>query len=143
MGAMYSAFPITKEMAEWLKEQNIKFPAEELSRNPHLSEIKNVLALLKDYDIKMSEDVIGDHWQAYIEHKKDPESKGWAILRILNLKDGENEFYFEKGWPDLIVEIMVELAKKTGPLVLICDAGGSPLIVEGCANYAELMASWE
>ena len=143
MGVMYSAFSITEEMASWLKEEAVDFPTGEASRNPSLAEIKSVLAELNEYSIKCSNEVFGSNWQAFIEHKDDPENKGWAILSILKLQEDENEFYFEKGWPELVIEITTKLAEKTGPLVLICDAGGAPLVVKSGANAGELLATWE
>jgi hypothetical protein len=142
MGAMYSVHPLIEKIKLWLDEQSIEYPADINGRNPTLSEIQQSLGQLVGYSSNMTVAEIGKPWQAFIEDRMDPEKKGWAILNIINLTNSNNEFYFEKGCPDLIVRFTVLLTKYTGPLVLICDAGGPPLVVTASANPQALFESW-
>lgn len=143
MSAMYSLFPLTEEMMSWLDEQSIAYPKNAESRNPLLNEIRSALVLLgESYKVKETKSSLGESWQAFIQDAHDPENKGWAILNIISLTDGPNEMYFEKGWPDLIVKITVNLSQLTGPLVLMCDAGDPPLVVTSDADPVALYESW-
>lgn len=139
---MYSVYPLMAEVRPWLDEQSVSYPPDVEGRNPTLLEIRAALALLLGYSVKETTAEIGKFWQAFIESADSPETKGWAILNILDLAEGPNEFYFEKGFPDLIVAITVLVANYTGPLLLICDAGDPPLVITPGADARELFESW-
>ena len=129
MSANYSVFPIYEKMAEYLSEQSITFPKNQVSRNPTVLQIMSVLSELKDYDIETSEQIIGSSWQVSIDNKQNPDNDAWTVLSIVDLQSGENEVYFEGGWPELCLNITAKIANFTGPLVLICDADGEPIVV--------------
>ena len=142
MGAMYSVYPLVAEIKPWLDEMSVEYPPSPEGRNPHLAEIQSALAQLEGYSIKDTTAEIGKTWQALIESTQGPEENGWALLNIIQVTDGPNEFYFEKGWPDLIVKITHLISSFSGPLVLICDAGDPPLVVSADADPSALYEAW-
>jgi hypothetical protein len=141
MGVMYSVFPLRGEMREWLQNQGVDLPAED-GRNPLPNELVHVLRSLEGYELEESGFSVGAPWTGLVKHKQDPESGGWLCANIINLAEGENEFYFEKGSPELILEALARLAFTVGPLVLITDSGDEPLVVRPGDAAKELFASW-
>jgi hypothetical protein len=141
MSVMYSVFPLEHRMREWLEEQNVPLPAV-FGRNPTLAELQGAIASLCSHSTKQTTAVLGQSWEAFVTRNGDPESESWCIARIIKLAEGENEFYFEKGSPELIIEVLAKLAEETGPLVLVSDAGDVPLVVEAGKNAEELFLSW-
>jgi hypothetical protein len=139
---MYSVYPLVEEIKSWLDEMSVVYPSSHEGRNPELTEIQSALAQLDGYSVKASAPEIGKTWQALIENTQGPEENGWALLNIIQLAEGPNEFYFEKGWPDLIVKITHLISRASGPLVLICDAGDPPLVVTAEADPVALFEGW-
>jgi hypothetical protein len=142
MSAMYSVFPLSAEIKLWLDEMSVEYPRSADGRNPQLAEIQAAFAQLKGYSVKESGAELGAAWQAFIQNTEETEENSWALLNILRLVDGPNEFYFEKGWPDLIVNITHLISRFSGPLVLICDSGGLPLVVSADSDPTALSEAW-
>ncbi|WP_039850529.1 hypothetical protein [Grimontia indica] len=142
MGAIYFVFPIEEEMAAWLTEEAIEFPKGMASRNPFLSEIKSALSSLDSFSVEFSDETLGEPWQANIEHEKDLENKGWALMNIGALHKSQNKIYFSSSWPEVILKILIKLTETTGPLVVICDSDWVPLVVEQAADANKLMEKW-
>lgn len=143
MSVIHSIYPIDETMASDLNDESIEYPIGVASRNPFVEEIKAAISTLDVYSVEYTKEVIGKRWQAEIKHKTDPENMAWVLLTIPKLQKGENEFFFESGWPDLILEVVIKIAEKTGPLVLISDADEMPLVVKPDADPKALLASWE
>ena len=61
-------------------------------------------------------------------------SEMWASLVIMDYNRAEDEnspheFYFEKGWSELVLEILDKLSEICGPLVLVPHSGDKPTLV--------------
>lgn len=143
MSVIHSVYPIDETMASDLDDESIEYPIDAASRNPLVDDIKAAIATLEAYSVEYTNEVIGKRWQAEVKHKTDPENMAWALLTITKLQKGENAFFFENGWPDLILKIVIKIADKTGPLVLMSDADEMPFIVDPGADPKALLASWE
>jgi hypothetical protein len=141
MGVMYSVFPLEEKMHGWLEEQAIAFPTA-LSRNPTLVELQEVIASLESHTATQSPGEVGAPWEALVTRNGDANGQSWFVVRILHLTEGENDFYFDKGAPELIIEVLIRLAVKTGPLVLVSDAGDPPLVIQAGKSAKDLFQSW-
>jgi hypothetical protein len=142
MGVMYSVFPLRGDMREWLQgEVGVALPGED-GRNPLASELLQVLRSLEGFETEESGFILGSPWTCLVKHMEDPERGGWLCANILNLEGGENEFYFEKGSPELILEVLARLAFTVGPLVLMTDSGDEPLVVRPGDSAKDLFATW-
>jgi len=116
------------------------------ARNPTPAEIRTVLASLPGYRASFNDPpTIGTAWQADVEDAIAPESGAWTLVNMSEYpgEDVPGKVWFEKGWPDLIVQILVKLAARTGPLVLVADCGGSPLLIQATDDPAALCRTWQ
>lgn len=141
MGVMYSVFPLQPELCAWLDEEGLAYPKEP-SRNPRLSEIKAVIAANPRWQAELSDEQIGKRWSALLTMADEAGRKPWCMLQIMELRPAENEFYFEKGDPVMILKFLCDLCVTTGPLVLISDAGDVPLVVQAGDNARALFDGW-
>ncbi len=130
MGTLWTVWPLDKEMKSWLDEISVGYP-EKASRFPTGREIKDVLDTLSNYDVKITDNGIGAVWQAFIASKKGADHDEWTLLTVSHYScdDKEQALWFEKGWERLIIAILKKIAVKSGPLVLIADADGEPIII--------------
>jgi len=95
--------------------------------------------------VEYNEEGTGSPWQAMITSVDDPESGWWTLLNITSRgePDEPQEIWFEKGYPELIVEIVSRLTTQCGTLVVIPDTGCSPLIISPGDDSSELCSRWE
>ena len=130
MGTLWTVWPLDHEMKSWLDDIGVSYP-KEISRFPTGREIKDVLDTLSNYDVKITDNGIGSIWQAFIASKKGAAHDEWTLLNVSQYAgdDKEQELWFEKGWESLIIAILEKIAEKSGPLALIADADGEPLII--------------
>ncbi len=130
MGVLWTVLPLDNEIKSWLEELGLAYPGGS-SRLPTGQEVKEVISSLKEFDIEIIDNGIGAHWQAAIVSKLGGRNDEWTLLNI-NEYSGDNEeqkLWFDKGSERLITQILEELSRKTGPLVLIADTEGDPLII--------------
>lgn len=129
MGTVWTVLPVDEKMKIWLDELGVAYPAK-ASRLPTGREIKATLRMLEAYDVTINAHGIGAPWQASIAHKSGATGP-WTVLNIVNYTGDELEqnLFFEKGWESLVTAILKRLRKSCGPLVLIADADGDPLVI--------------
>lgn len=134
MGVSYTPLPLNTidkdEGLAWLRSFGLAIPPRvEANRFPTPNEIRTVLKNLEGYQVDYF--VGSQTWQATISHPTRPE---WAEIVVPNFsqaggqEDLPHEFYFERGWPELITVILEDLARKWGPFVLVAN-GENPRIV--------------
>lgn len=134
MGVMWLVFTLDEQIRVWLNETGIVYP-DVPSRFPTGREIKDVIATLSDYDVWINDkNGIGSVWQATVFSKSGGDTEDWEEWALLNVSeytgdDEPQELLFEKGCESLIVRILDQLSKSTGPLVLVNDAGDDPMII--------------
>jgi len=129
MGILWTVWPTTDEMKEWLTSEGVEYPAQ-VSRLPKGKEIKSVLESLDGYKVEIKENGVGNSWQAWIESTSNPEEY-WTLLNITEYS-GDDEYqepWFEKGHEILIKLILSKLSTYCGPLVIIPDTGGTPEVI--------------
>ena len=133
------------DVADWLAESGASLPADTSTRWPLLAEIRDVLDSLEGFTVDYTDNGIGSSWQAMITSADDPDTGGWTLMNITHQKEPSEpqEIWFEKGFPELIVDILTRLSSKCGTLVIIPDTGCSPLVVPPRADPSRLCAQWE
>jgi len=138
MGILYTVWPLDSQMKEWLTSQGIAFP-EGSSRWPTKQEIRNALGSLRGFKVRYTENGPNARWDATIE-SPDVEDL-WTLLHANPeaASDSTTHIDFEKGEPGLIVAILRDLSSATGPLVLMADVGGPPLVVSRKYSFQSLM----
>jgi hypothetical protein len=145
MGVLYIVMPPTQEVADWLHESGIALSVVSPSRSPNIFEIRETLDSLEGFLVEYSDNGIGHSWQAMITSIGDPESGGWTLMNISSLGEPEQpqEIWFEKGHPELIVEIVSRLSARCGTLVVIPDTGCPPLVISPGDDSKKLCSRWE
>src|SRR6185369_5397833 len=139
MGVLYSVLPLTHELRPAMRDWGFPDVPFAEARNPTPAEIRGVLSNLPGYRAFFNDPpTIGTGWQAEVEDASDAESGAWTLVNMSEYpgEDVPGEVWFEKGWPDLIVQTLVRLAARTGPLVLVADCGGSPLLIRATDDPA-------
>lgn len=145
MGVLYSVLPLNNNWRAALTDYGVVDRGWPDGRNPRLAEILEVVNSIPDFvatpDVPPA---AGGSWGITVEHAGDPENGAWTQLRTLSYSEVEPiEFYFEKGWPELIVEILARLANHCGTLCVVPDTGEAPLPVPAGADSQDLLNAWE
>ena len=125
MGTLYTPIPIfeiqsQEDTVAWLEEQGLNLPEPGLSsRYPTPNEIREAIESIEDCD---TEYFTGSStWQVTVSKN---EASAWTsiVVKDYSMSPGEDDephdFYFEKGWVELIVDILQRLSIKCGPFVL-------------------------
>jgi hypothetical protein len=132
MGVIYSVFTLTQEIREWLASEGIDVPQSTVaSRYPTPNEISATLNSMSDISVEYTIPNPGGTWQALMSTKPDPDNGPWTLINISEYKSDSipQPLWFEKGWDDLIINILKKLSLTTGPLVLYPDTGDVPVVV--------------
>ena len=145
MGVLYTVMPPSQEVADWLDESGLHVSVDTSSRSPTISEIRETLNSLEGFAVEYTDNGIGSSWQAMVTTIADPESGGWTLLNITRRAKPEEsqEIWFEKGHPELIVEIVSRLSMRCGTLIVIPDTGCPPLVIAPGGDPEKLCAQWE
>ena len=141
MGILYTVWPLGSDIREFLEDHDIHAP-ESQSRWPTSVELRSVLASFSAFDLDLYENGPGEKWGSFIT---EPTENGWSTLLHAEPDGGDDDsvhFSFEKGDPALIIAVVREIAKHTGPLVVIEDAGSTPVLVESHSDLFELSETW-
>jgi hypothetical protein len=128
VGILWTVWPLDDQMKKWLSELSIEHPNVR-TRFPTGNEVKQTLANLEGYRIDVIDNGLSHSWQAWIESDREPDK--WTLLNITSYSgdDEPQEIWFEKGHEDLIKQLVQLFAQRCGPLVLIADVGGDPMVI--------------
>ena len=146
MGVLYIVLPLDEEIAAYIREAGGVVPSLNApSREPTPQEVRAVCCSLADF--KVTAYSPPDHaWQIMIQGLRDPDHEPWTLLNVSDFDGDESaphSIWFEKGWPSLILRIVVKLAACCGPLVIVPDTGCMPIAVSAQDNVSALLATWE
>ncbi len=139
MGVIYVAIPLNDESETWLDSWEIEYDIpDQRGRDPTFAEITGVLARLPNAEVET-----GRHdnlFEASIERDEDT----WTnlVLNDVTDDDGACTVVFEKGSELLILEILILLADKCGPLILNADTGEEPILVNARDTPKNLYDQW-
>ncbi|BBM02432.1 hypothetical protein [Microbulbifer sp. GL-2] len=132
MGILYHVHCPEADLKEWVEtEFNLKFPHGP-SRWPTVEELKSVVEQFTGFKIKYNENKNGIPHQVVMDFVEEPKDRLYALINIENKdeKGQESAFWFEKGSTELNIAITYAVSKFTGPIVIIADCGGPPIIVD-------------
>jgi hypothetical protein len=129
MGILWTVYPITEEMKEYLESEGVEYP-EVSSTFPNDEQIKQALNELEGVNIEISSSDPSKGWGAFISSTSAPEQI-WANLQVDILEDDKSlrSIWFEKGDENLIIAFLKKLSKTCGPQSLMADAGGPPQVI--------------
>ncbi len=67
------------------------------------------------------------------------------MLNVMNYTNADQpcKFYFEKGWPQLIIRVVHRIAKQCGPIAVIPDTGCRAVVVEPNSDVDRIIATLE
>src|SRR5947209_3884752 len=112
MGALYVVVPLNDECAAWLDSAGIRHPVPSpRNRNPTPEEIVRVLAELPEYKFEVRRNREQHSWYAFVSWALNPSEGPWTeiALREYRGEDLPHEFYFTKGWPEIILLVTERL----------------------------------
>ena len=140
MGVFYHIEPLDDEMATLLDEMGGTAPKfDKPSRNPTPAEVREACATLGGFEVEFNVKP-KSRWQAIITNRSDAEG---TIVNLEKFKGDEEKplaMWFEKGPPALILQVVKELAKWCGPLVVVPDTGDVPIAVTAKSVVKKLVA---
>ncbi|MCI0558325.1 MAG: hypothetical protein MN733_07505 [Nitrososphaera sp.] len=118
-------------VAKWLEGVGLMLPSgSERSRYPTPEEIRSVLQKMSNYRVDYF--ITDRDWHATISEAAEPETSSWAFLVALDYSGNQtvpHKFYFERGSSSVMKEVLNQLAKVCGPLVLINNSDISDAVV--------------
>lgn len=145
MGVLHSVLLLNASCVEWLDGEGVPHPdPAQDSRFPTPREITAVLRQFGSYSLDLGADLASGEWSATVVEQNS--SRGmWASLRITDYSsdDEPHEFYFPKGWPEVILTIVERLTHGCGPLVVVDDSAVRPIVVCPNDSIQELLRKYE
>jgi len=131
MGVSHTVLTLLDDPAfvPWLEVYGVVLPQPwPAHRNPSPAEIRAVLDPQPAYRVEYS---IGPGlWDAWISTADQQRTAIW-VRNFSGDEDAPHEFFFHKGSETLNIQILEQLAPVCGPLVLVSDAQGLPMVVFG------------
>lgn len=135
----YTVWTLDDEARKWLRSKEISFPSR-TSRWPTRAELQELLTGLRGFAVKYTDNGPGKSWDASISDDAPGDAECWTLLHAEPEK-GDDEhtiIHFEKGEPYLIVALLRGLSRIVGPLMLLPDVGGLPMIISPEFNLPEI-----
>jgi len=123
MGVEYNVKPLAWELARdggaWLRQRGVAFPEGVTEgRFPTYLEALSALAAVEGWQVEGGQTGTGSGWSLQVEA-----GRRYAILKANEQLEGSRPgvpaFYFYRGWPCLVVEVLERLARVCGPFVVV------------------------
>jgi hypothetical protein len=142
MGILYGVEPLTAKLKKLLAEDGITCPEGVLGRLATPREIRAAVTEVDEFIVEFNGE---DNFDQVDIHSHDEANGPWTLLNISKRGsiDEPTGFYFEKGWVEAILPVMIRLARITGPWVLIADSGEPPLVITADKSLTSLLTEWE
>ena len=128
MGTIYTVIPLDQKCVEWLDAEGVSCPPlSNPSRYPTPREIVDAIGELQNYEFSVHSDSQTKEWTVQVNTAGD----AWAQIRVRNFQseDIPHEFYFTKGWQEVVLAVTRRLARRCGAFVLVDDGGNPPTVV--------------
>ncbi len=135
MGTLYTPIPLSvlslqAETRAYLEQQGVRLPPPAASsRYPTPNEIRNAVESIPESEAEY--DIGPDQWRVTVSMNESPAWTSVVVmdyLHALGEDDEPHDFYFEKGWPELVEDILQRLSLVCGPFVLFAN-GEAPRLV--------------
>lgn len=143
MGTLYSPIPLNDEARDWLATEGFAAPDSD-GRCPTPNELIATLDALEDQTVDYN--ISSNNWQAQIDDRQSPKTGPWTLLNVRNYNDNPNapcDFYFAKGWPELVVRIVFRISKTCGPYLVVPDTDCHPVVIHADSDVDKLLSAWE
>jgi hypothetical protein len=146
VGVLYTVLPLTDDIRQWLRESGECDMPEGDGRHPTPAEVRKVISEMPGVIVEYywAPPPHAHAWQALVFTPIGPDEGPWTLANFSSFEseDEPSELSFEKGWPQLIIEILVRATRHCGPLVLIADTGDAPLVIGPSDTPSVLLDSW-
>jgi len=145
MGTLYCVFPLSEEWAAWLDREGIPHPAvSERFRNPTPAEIEAVLQGLPDYTAEIRRDREQGTWYGHVSWAENPSQGPWTeiVVREYCSDDSPHNFYFTKGWLEIILLVVERLSHTCGPLAIADDSCAVPYLIQPGMELPKMIAEY-
>ena len=144
MGVSYLVVPVNLEVRTYLQELGQAGAGSVIDgRDPTPTEIRAVVRQLRGIDTFEGNGKRGELLQVQLEAAASP-SGPYTLLNVHDAKGEDSPVGISfKGWPELVVLVVANLAAMCGPLVIFPDTEGDPLVLTGDEDISTLLESWE
>lgn len=118
MGVLYSIAAVTDETRTWFAQHPdvaSSLPTDEQIRQV----VRELPSVSADYSVE-DDEVRQVRLQRGDEH---------TVLNVFRDDAGRRHMYFEKGWFTLVFDFTAELARFSGPLIVVADSDSIPLLI--------------
>ena len=142
MGTLYTVLPLDQKCCEWLDTEGVSHPApSDTPRYPTPREIAEVLRHLPDSTVSIHSDAPTQEWTAQV----DVAGGAWTQIRVRGFAsdDVPHEFYFSKGWPEMVFTITERLARRCGTFVIVDDSSVRPVVVAAGSDPKDLIRHYD
>jgi hypothetical protein len=143
--AEYTVLPFDPNNIGWLQAEHVAVPQVDApSRYPTINELKQVLSRLAHFRVQFAQPNPEGTWDVVIDRPDQPGDGLKTILRLTPYQgdDMPHGFWFESGWPPLVIGLLKSLAESTGPLGVLATANGAPAMVEATSDVQAVLHSW-
>jgi hypothetical protein len=143
--ADYTVLPLSPDDIAWLQSEKLVLPdIAGPSRYPTLNELKHALSLLENFRVQFDSPNPDGPWKVLIDRADGSRADLQTVLSITPYQgeDVPHGFWFEKGWPPLVVALLQRLAMRTGPLVVLAVSDAAPVVIEATGDVAAILKSW-
>ena len=143
--AEYTVLPLDPNNVDWLQSEDFVVPdVAGPSRFPTLTELKHALSLLTNFRVQMEPPNSEESWNVVIDRPDQTRGDLQTVLSITAYQgdDVPHGFWFEEGWPPVVVGLLQSLAAFTGPLVVLATCNGAPAIIEATSDIQAVLRTW-
>ena len=143
MGVLYAVFPVAGEVKDWVVSEEIEHPAGLTGRLPTPAEVRRAALGIEGIEVEEFGPHPSGDWQISLAALQG-ESDRWTLINATGCRSDNEpcEIGFEKGSPDLIVEVLHRLSGDTGPLFLVADTGDPGVVVWALRGVEETLTAW-
>jgi hypothetical protein len=142
VGVFYHVQPLDKEMAALLGEMGAAVPRfDGAARNPTPAEVREACGALRGFETRFNVKA-GKHWQAVVEGAGGDEGTIVNVEKFKGFEDRPHSIWFEKGSPAVVLQIVKQLSRRCGPLVVLPDSGDTPVAVTATSSMKNLLRDW-
>lgn len=137
MGTSYSAIPLDDEAASWLESKDLT-PPHSRGRPATSDELHAALESLDEFDISVVQ--TKDGWDAEVSGALADGQIGHTTLWVkLDGVDGQCSYHFHKGWPEIAIHVLHQIASLAGPQLLVPHDTGEPTVVDANSSLRDIM----
>jgi hypothetical protein len=146
MAVRYNILPLAADQLAWLESHGIQVgEVAQASRFPTLNELQQVVSKVSGFRADFAAPSADEPWHVVLDSLQHPGGGMRSVIAVTPYQgdDVPHGFWFEQGWPPLVLGLALQLAVTTGPLIVLATSDGTPALVEAGRDVATLLKAWE